>query len=282
MPQPTAGSPSAQQIAVIRHSGRELCLGLGRYFIGRAPASDIVIDSPLASRLHARLTVSTHSVTLEDLGSSNGVGVNGKRVRGPCSLARGDVVNIGGDDLELVEFGLAPELACTVLDQELILKPKAQSRAVETAITTHRGDGFELVGSMAERAFASHRPQDAANILRHRLAAVLSDAKQGRSVDSRRTAAIDYACRLAIAMHDGHWVDYVFELLICQSTPCPDTHTDLLRTALESVTRFDVQLLERYAEALRGLPQGVQRIRAVQFADGLLRALQGNNRLDAR
>jgi pSer/pThr/pTyr-binding forkhead associated (FHA) protein len=282
MPQPTAGSPTAQQIAVVRHSGRELCLGPGRYFIGRAPASDILINNPLASRLHARLTVSTRSVTIEDLGSSNGVGVNGKRTRGSCELSLGDVVSIGGEEIELVEFGLAPELACTVLDQDQILKPKAQARASDAVITTHRGDGFELVGSMAERAFANHRPQDAANILRHRLAAVLSEAKQGRSLEPRRSAAIEYACRLAIALHDGKWVDYVFELLICQSTPCPDAQTDLLRSAIENVTRFDLQLLERYAEALRGLPQSIQRIRAVQYADGLLRTYQGGQRPDAR
>ncbi|MCE9529349.1 MAG: FHA domain-containing protein, partial [Planctomycetales bacterium] len=51
----------------------------GDYTIGRSPEHAIVIYDSSISRIHARLRVSERrEVTIEDLGSRNGVEVNGK------------------------------------------------------------------------------------------------------------------------------------------------------------------------------------------------------------
>src|SRR3972149_3698419 len=51
--------------------------------IGREAGNDIIINDPQVSRHHARLTLQGNAYILEDLGSTNGSFVNGRRVRGP-------------------------------------------------------------------------------------------------------------------------------------------------------------------------------------------------------
>jgi HD-GYP domain-containing protein (c-di-GMP phosphodiesterase class II) len=63
--------------------------------IGRALTADVVIDEPSLSRLHARLSVDdTGRLTIEDLGSTNGILINGEPQNGG-RLAAGDHVRFG-------------------------------------------------------------------------------------------------------------------------------------------------------------------------------------------
>ena len=66
-----------------------------RLRIGRDPANDLVLDDPNVSRHHAEIRPSGGSWIVNDLGSTNGIKVNGRRVDGPLSLKRGDVIEIG-------------------------------------------------------------------------------------------------------------------------------------------------------------------------------------------
>jgi len=63
--------------------------------LGRAITADVVIDEPSLSRLHARLSVDENGrLTVEDLGSTNGIFINGEpQQSGP--LAAGDHVRFG-------------------------------------------------------------------------------------------------------------------------------------------------------------------------------------------
>jgi len=62
--------------------------------IGRMETCDLTIPSPLVSRRHADLQCESDRVILQDLNSTNGTFVNGKRVIGPIALQRGDKVGI--------------------------------------------------------------------------------------------------------------------------------------------------------------------------------------------
>ena len=63
--------------------------------IGRAPGVDFVVDAALVSRVHCRLTLSdADELLLEDLGSTNGTFVNGKKVA-KAVLNGGDKVTVG-------------------------------------------------------------------------------------------------------------------------------------------------------------------------------------------
>lgn len=65
--------------------------------LGRAVDNDIVLRDPQASRYHATLTLTGTGYVLADLGSANGVIVNGVRIQQPVVLRPGDVIVIGGE-----------------------------------------------------------------------------------------------------------------------------------------------------------------------------------------
>ncbi len=63
--------------------------------VGRAGDADIVVDEPSLSRMHARLRMtSSGTVVIEDLGSTNGVFVNGAK-RIVATIVPGDTVRLG-------------------------------------------------------------------------------------------------------------------------------------------------------------------------------------------
>ena len=68
---------------------------LGGAVLGRSREADVVVDDPNVSRKHAEVRPSGGSWIVRDLGSTNGVKVNGRRIQGPQSLKRGDVIELG-------------------------------------------------------------------------------------------------------------------------------------------------------------------------------------------
>jgi len=72
---------------------RELHL-VGRIVVGRDPSCEISHDDSLLSRRHAEFVTSGNTVSVKDLGSRNGVFVNGARAS-EQTLQPGDVVQIG-------------------------------------------------------------------------------------------------------------------------------------------------------------------------------------------
>jgi pSer/pThr/pTyr-binding forkhead associated (FHA) protein len=66
--------------------------------IGRTARADFIVRAALVSRLHCRLTADvSNQLILEDLDSTNGTLVNGKRVKRAVVKA-GDTITIGRTD----------------------------------------------------------------------------------------------------------------------------------------------------------------------------------------
>ena len=63
--------------------------------LGRDISNDIVLNDRETSRHHLRLIRSGDTLTIEDLGSTNGTFVNGKRVSGVTPLQNGDMIGLG-------------------------------------------------------------------------------------------------------------------------------------------------------------------------------------------
>jgi len=63
--------------------------------MGRADGSDIEIDDPFASSVHARIFPRGQFMYIEDMGSTNGTYHNGRRLRAAERLKVGDTVRIG-------------------------------------------------------------------------------------------------------------------------------------------------------------------------------------------
>lgn len=63
--------------------------------LGRDITNNIVINDREVSRHHLRFTRGADGYTVEDLGSTNGTFVNGKRVSGAILLKNGDMIGLG-------------------------------------------------------------------------------------------------------------------------------------------------------------------------------------------
>jgi pSer/pThr/pTyr-binding forkhead associated (FHA) protein len=67
--------------------------------IGRATGADFIVDAPLVSRVHCRLTaLPDGSLEVRDLDSTNGTFINGERVQSG-RLASGDRLGVGRVEL---------------------------------------------------------------------------------------------------------------------------------------------------------------------------------------
>jgi pSer/pThr/pTyr-binding forkhead associated (FHA) protein len=115
-PAPEPDDPVSEQRFVgepvtskLRYRQAVITLRAGKLYLGRSPECELSISDPAVSRRHARLWVGPTQIVVEDLGSQNGVHVNGERIQGPRELRAGDVVRICSHELELIDF--APEAA---------------------------------------------------------------------------------------------------------------------------------------------------------------------------
>lgn len=77
--------------------------------IGRRTGADIVVPDTAVSSRHLRLTTTPQGLVVEDLGSTNGTRVNGRRLaqKSPLLLRQGDLVMIGeGTSITLTQAPL--------------------------------------------------------------------------------------------------------------------------------------------------------------------------------
>ncbi len=81
--------------ARVRVDGKTSVIGPNGAVLGRSRESDVVVDDANVSRRHAEIRPSGGSWIIVDLGSTNGVRVNGRRIDGPQSLRPGDTIELG-------------------------------------------------------------------------------------------------------------------------------------------------------------------------------------------
>jgi len=69
--------------------------------VGRSDQSDVILEDPYASEFHFRLVAQDGTLTVADLGSTNGTYVNGRRITTPTNLRRGDALQVGKTVMEV-------------------------------------------------------------------------------------------------------------------------------------------------------------------------------------
>ncbi len=89
----------AAQRVLLAVAGRRLLVGPGGATIGRSRDCDVVLEDSGISRRHAEIRPGRHGWTVEDLGSTNGVRVNGENVSGVWPLRPGDRVELGSTEI---------------------------------------------------------------------------------------------------------------------------------------------------------------------------------------
>lgn len=93
-PLPEAGPRAVEHWLV--GEARRYALDPGSHLLGRDVSATVWIHGNDVSRRHARITIAGDRAVIEDLGSKNGTQVGATRLEGPCELADGDEITVGG------------------------------------------------------------------------------------------------------------------------------------------------------------------------------------------
>ena len=255
----------------LRYLHHDLELSEGQFAVGRSAGCQLSLDDPLVSRRHALLTVSPDGVTVEDLRSRNGVVVNGERITGRIALHPGDRVVIGSQELTLLEaresarrqtashemgkrtlpkLPAAPELMGA--ERSSSNPPDVTSEPDAEPSMMRRADAFNVLGSVAEKALAMGRADEAERLLASPLADVVEASRAGKRLSPWLVdMAAKFAAKLATATAKGAWADYVIELYDAQVRPCPAQVVDELYGAFRRVNAIDLARLRSYLARLR-------------------------------
>jgi Protein of unknown function (DUF3662)/FHA domain len=87
--------------AMVIAEGKRMPVGPGGAVIGRSRDCDIVLQDSNVSRHHAEIRpAGGDGWTIADLGSTNGVRVNGRTITAPHTLAAGDVIELGNAEIQ--------------------------------------------------------------------------------------------------------------------------------------------------------------------------------------
>ena len=218
---------------VLRYKHHDIELSEGKFVIGRAASCQLSLDDPLVSRHHAQLTVENEQVAVEDLGSRNGVKVNGELIKGRYTVQDKDQIVIGGQELKYIAR-----------------KENMGDTLIQPA--TQRVPTFGLLGILADKALALGKPDEAERLLTELLEQVLGDLEAGREVKSDLfERSTEYAMKLASATGSGRWVEYIFRAYGSVRRPCPVGIVDELYSLVRRIERVNLGALRTYIEVLR-------------------------------
>lgn len=254
----------------LRYRDGDIELRPGRTLLGRSAGCHVVLDDGLVSRRHAAITVTDVAAAIEDLGSVNGVYVNGERVGAPRALAAGDRIVIGKQEL-LVRLRPATAdrdaasdarrtLADTASGREVVPLPESEAAAADTLEdqelateieATRKGEAIDLLGGLADKVLALGRGDEAERLLGTFLAGSMDAARRGATLDASFVEKASlYAVKLAGATRKGSWVDYAIELGMIARRPLPAPTVDRLYDVLRTVSAISLVRLREYVALL--------------------------------
>ena len=88
-----------EQRALLGVGGRRMLIPPGGGTIGRSRDCDVVLDDVGISRCHAEIRPGAGGWTVADLGSTNGVSLNGVKISGTHELQSGDRLELGSTEI---------------------------------------------------------------------------------------------------------------------------------------------------------------------------------------
>jgi hypothetical protein len=253
----------------LRYLQHDLELNEGTFAVGRNASCQLSLDDPLVSRRHAIFEVGSNVVVVDDLGSRNGVIVNGHRIEGKVQLNVGDRILIGSQELTLLAAregfagGTGPGggggggVGKMTLPKMKVSTPSSgfppvQIESDPEPSMVRRADQFKLLSGVAEKALAMGKAGEAERLLASALADVIEATRAGRPLPPTLVdQAAKFSAKLATATGKGGWADYVIELYAAQKRPCPAHVIDELYNAMRKVTAVDLNRLRGYVAMLR-------------------------------
>ena len=268
----------------LRYQATDLEMPPGEFLVGRSSECNLALDDALVSRKHARFEVSAKGVTVEDLGSRNGVLVNGKHARGKAVVRHLDRVGIGSHEMILVELGRAENgrsptselLVCLGCRRPLEAfdkicpdcgtpVPRAANtlagatlelRAVDFGLSededTRQTSAFVLLAPIVEKAIGLGHYDEAAHMIGAQLDALKQEASRGAKMPPELVAqATTLALGLAAGLRQPRWFNFIFDFHAILGRLIPAPIVDRLHELVRSARYREPTSLRAYLEVMR-------------------------------
>lgn len=222
--------------------------------LGRSSECQITLEDPLVSRVHAELTVTDSYVRVRDLGSRNGVRVNGELITGETELDHNDRLRLGSQDMVFLavaggtegsarlpratgsmahcrqcERPFPGESAACPHCGERTTSAFAASNGPETITGVELGDApswtFRLIAEVVERALTAGRAPEAERMLERAARDIDARMARGRKIGRDQVLeASRFALRLAKLKMRPEWATWALGLHVHeQLMPAPET-----------------------------------------------------------
>jgi pSer/pThr/pTyr-binding forkhead associated (FHA) protein len=188
----------------------------GTVVLGRGVDCEVLLDGDHVSRRHAQLELNG-TWCIEDLGSTNGVWVDGIRINDRAILSGGETITIGTHELVVTADADAEE------DHEdrttLVEVPSPASgapkqsdgeRATLAPSPTRRTSFLDVFGPVVDKLVAKGAAAEAEKIVGSHLRSLLAAPERADDALLRGAAAL--AVRLAGATRNSEWLEYTFVL----------------------------------------------------------------------
>jgi hypothetical protein len=264
----------AAAVVVLRHRNQPLALMPGKYLFGRDRRCNLVLSGVVISRKHACLQACADSkVILKDLGSHNGVCVNGRNIGDELvSLRPGDWFVLGSE-----MFAVDPEddscpgdptsVVRVVTERDHVVLMDPLMTALDDTQSAH---DIDMSCAIAERTITAGEFAEAEHLLAAPLRSVLADTLTSRTISRRiHDKALHYALRLAEETQSGAWLHYGFDLLIAGTTVCTEEQVKHFIRAQKRIGHADAGRLHRYLEILRRKAPTIENLRIIALFESM-------------
>lgn len=200
--------------------------------LGRSPDCHITIEDPLISRRHAKIVLRDEKALVSDLGSRNGVKLNGRALDIEAELKDGDRIRLGTQELlfSVVKRKDRPtrptgymrvcHSCATPYPEGSRICPHCGAPALEEEDTVsgmmvepRRNWTFQLLGEVIERALNTGRAAEADRLMRRAAKEIDDRLASGDRLENDQVSSIaTYAVRLARLLGGSEWVAWALTL----------------------------------------------------------------------
>jgi hypothetical protein len=214
---------------------QEFDLPPGETLLGRSPECHVTIDDPLVSREHAKIVVDGERVICQDLGSRNGLKINGQLLSSEAVLEDGDRIRIGNQEIVFSRV-VAPRRPGRPTGSLRHCRKCQTPYMAEAPVCPHCGYGpgsddtlsgvapignldretwsLQLQVELLDKALGLSRLADGDRVLGRIAVAVEERINAGLALDpSQVDAAFRGAIRLASAQGEVQWIRWVLSVL---------------------------------------------------------------------